>query len=99
ANVFTCTINIHSLFYSSMLSLAPRCTRFPYTTLFRSHQCQTLEGAFATIQQVTKSSLSQVQAVLLSPACASFDQFSGFAERGKRSEEHTSELQSRFELV
>lgn len=47
------------------------------------HQCQTLEGAFATIQQVTKSSLSQVQAVLLSPACASFDQFSGFAERGK----------------
>lgn len=47
------------------------------------HQCQTLESAFATIQQVTKSSLSQVQAVLLSPACASFDQFSGFAERGK----------------
>lgn len=35
------------------------------------HQCQTLENAFTTIQQVTTSSLSQVQAVLLSPACAS----------------------------
>ncbi len=46
------------------------------------HQCQTLDKAFNMIQQVTASSLSQVQAVLLSPACASFDQFSGYAERG-----------------
>ena len=46
------------------------------------HQCQTLDNAFNCIKQVTMSSLSQVQAVLLSPACASFDQFSGYAERG-----------------
>ena len=59
------------------------------------HQCQTLENAFATIQQVTTSSLSQVQAVLLSPACASFDQFSGFAARG----EHFSQLVKRLDHV
>ena len=59
------------------------------------HQCQTLEKAFATIQQVTSSSLSQVQAVLLSPACASFDQYSGYAARG----EHFSQLVSQLECV
>lgn len=59
------------------------------------HQCQTLEGAFAMIQQITASSLSQVQAVLLSPACASFDQFSGFAARG----EHFSQLVKQLENV
>ncbi|WP_201587028.1 UDP-N-acetylmuramoyl-L-alanine--D-glutamate ligase [Psychrobacter jeotgali] len=46
------------------------------------HQCHTLEEAFNVIEQVIASSLSQVQAVLLSPACASFDQFSGYEARG-----------------
>ncbi len=58
------------------------------------HQCQTLEQAFATIQHVTKSSLSQVQAVLLSPACASFDQYSGYAERG----DHFNQLVGQLSL-
>ncbi len=48
----------------------------------RLHQCKTLDQAFETVQQLTASSLSQVQAVLLSPACASFDQFNGYADRG-----------------
>lgn len=59
------------------------------------HQCQTLENAFATIQQVTVSSLSQVQAVLLSPACASFDQYSGYAARG----EHFIQLVKQLNVV
>ncbi|WP_201528952.1 UDP-N-acetylmuramoyl-L-alanine--D-glutamate ligase [Psychrobacter frigidicola] len=58
------------------------------------HQCQTLEGAFAIIQQVTSSSLSQVQAVLLSPACASFDQSSGYAARGDYFRQLVTELET-----
>ncbi|GAF53425.1 UDP-N-acetylmuramoyl-L-alanine--D-glutamate ligase [Psychrobacter sp. JCM 18900] len=58
-------------------------------------QCQTLENAFATIQQVTTSSLSQVQAVLLSPACASFDQYSGYAARG----DHFSQLVNQLDTA
>jgi len=59
------------------------------------HQCQTLEHAFETIKQVTTSSLSQVQAVLLSPACASFDQYNGYAARG----EHFSEMVTQLNIV
>jgi UDP-N-acetylmuramoylalanine--D-glutamate ligase len=59
------------------------------------HQCQTLEGAFETLHQVTASSLSQVQAVLLSPACASFDQFDGYAARG----EHFSQLVAQLDTA
>ena len=47
------------------------------------HQCQTLDNAFTLIKQLTASSLSEIQAVLLSPACASFDQFSGYEARGE----------------
>ncbi|MEN2752457.1 UDP-N-acetylmuramoyl-L-alanine--D-glutamate ligase [Psychrobacter sp. FBL11] len=55
-------------------------------------QCQTLKNAFIAIQHVTSSSLSQVQAVLLSPACASFDQFSGYAARGDYFSELVTQL-------
>lgn len=48
------------------------------------HQCGTLAHAITLSHSLTQSSLSQVQAVLLSPACASFDQFKGFEDRGEQ---------------
>ena len=42
------------------------------------HRCPDLAGAVARARSVAKPG----EVVLLSPACASFDQFSGYAERG-----------------
>src|SRR2546422_6011417 len=71
-----------------MIRRPPRSTLFPYTTLFRS---------FPGFTYVVKSSL----AVEIDPS----EGFRSYAPRGDvasdrgRSEEHTSELQSRLHLV
>src|SRR6185312_15124882 len=57
-----------------MIRRPPRSTLFPYTTLFRSRDLRSAEGAFRQAQGCTRRG----------PA---------------RSEEHTSELQSRSDLV
>jgi len=50
--------------------------------------CGTLERAL----EAASAAASEGQAVLLSPACASFDQFEDFAERGRRFEEQVRAL-------
>src|SRR2546422_8004655 len=66
-----------------MIRLPPRSTLFPYTTLFRSPLGSAYDGGWEGYLQ---RSLRQA----VNPAIAS-----GYS----RSEEHTSELQSRLRLV
>src|SRR5690606_42128095 len=75
----------------------PGSTLFPYTTLFRSYTMTTLGQVFAPLGGEDKDGAGQVGAVRR-PAGAS-----GVVRRRQsaahRSEEHTSELQSRENLV
>src|SRR5687768_17933987 len=70
-----------------MIRPPPRSTLFPYTTLFRSAVCCRCSRA-----SLPSSSPS-------SPSCSSRGWTSRSPRRSSRSEEHTSELQSRLHLV
>src|SRR5699024_11914265 len=82
------------LFFLFLLPRPPRYTLFPYTTLFRSKLTENSFliilfnlSAYVTIANSSKQSLILVIAILNSSLIY------------MRSEEHTSELQSRFDLV
>src|SRR5437868_8100398 len=77
------TTTFDSIFFFLMIRRPPRSTLFPYTTLFRSLKNRFRHLPTAKWQTVTWS--------WCSPLCAN--------KRDERSEEHTSELQSRFDLV
>src|SRR2546422_4266911 len=66
-----------------MIRRPPRSTLFPYTTLFRSHERQRGEGGNG--DQARRD--------------APHEQHEDEETAGERSEEHTSELQSRLHLV
>src|SRR5438105_7945863 len=73
-----------------MIRRPPRSTLFPYTTLFRSPRA----GRIAPRR-------SRPRSVLLGPRLAprAFGARARYRAREARSEEHTSELQSRVDLV
>src|SRR5699024_11887841 len=82
------------LFLSSRVASSPTCTLFPYTTLFRS---VLLLGDYrAALEQLRRQEFDDLDedknTDLVAPAITSPDY-------RVRSEEHTSELQSRFDLV
>src|SRR5256884_7322690 len=76
-----------------MIRRPPRSTLFPYTTLFRSRTRRGPQG----FQQWPQAGLfgSQPQGA----GEAEVSQGGGEGDGGGRSEEHTSELQSRLHLV
>src|SRR5258707_9507574 len=78
-----------------MIRRPPRSTLFPYTTLFRSYPAETLQlnGGDCDDMSVCYSSL--LASIGISTAFIDVIP----PERPERSEEHTSELQSRQYLV
>src|SRR3712207_6927046 len=86
-----------------MIRRPPRSTLFPYTTLFRS-----VEDARVVLDAVAEAHLAQHLHVVLRalPQAVRLEQLALLLELGaalveleERSEEHTSELQSRQYLV
>src|SRR3712207_7135775 len=86
-----------------MIRRPPRSTLFPYTTLFRS-------DAAAASGELGRAPLNLflghgeragdvARVVLLAPAHVDDDDLPGVHQTAQRSEEHTSELQSRQYLV
>src|SRR2546428_8342364 len=74
-----------------MIRRPPRSTLFPYTTLFRSD----LAGAGAGAVEHLDEGLGHVALAVEEVAL----EFGAVALHDRRSEEHTSELQSRSDLV
>src|SRR3712207_7408570 len=80
-----------------MIRRPPRSTLFPYTTLFRSHLSRDPRGAGRTFHLVDPNPMSarRVYELIAEKANRKLPRFNLSA----RSEEHTSELQSRQYLV
>src|SRR5258708_34356142 len=76
-----------SFFFFLMIRRPPRSTLFPYTTLFRSLNCQRI---MSSVAMATVGWRNTTQDMPLEPSWVVFLQ---------RSEEHTSELQSPDHLV
>src|SRR3712207_7541794 len=77
-----------------MIRRPPRSTLFPYTTLFRS--LTALDSRLASTRSSRAASQTPVRSA---SSVASNRRCSGAVDRCARSEEHTSELQSRQYLV
>src|SRR3712207_7491467 len=84
-------------FFFLMIRRPPRSTLFPYTTLFRSRRQQAIMPAMPTIAAEAGSGTYAIQIPLrvARNTCCDFTK----SGAGARSEEHTSELQSRQYLV
>src|SRR2546430_12681319 len=80
-----------------MIRRPPRSTLFPYTTLFRSNRMSDLQKHYSTQQWLTFARGAAARPVSAESRSARVRRLSQRA--WKRSEEHTSELQSQSNLV
>src|SRR5689334_23563954 len=82
-----------------MIRRPPRSTLFPYTTLFRSDPC--VVDGYADGPHVRERADHSVCAGRLKATTSTRGELidPGLQRRVRRSEEHTSELQSQFHLV
>src|SRR2546430_7702849 len=94
---------MYFFFFFLMIRRPPRSTLFPYTTLFRSHECGFAEAAGEN-QPAWRKTLEQDAPA--DPLVATVGILDGDAGKFQvqqllrgRSEEHTSELQSQSNLV
>src|SRR5207253_10987201 len=92
----SCTISFYCLFFL-MIRRPPRSTLFPYTTLFRSHH---RAAQFDSRRAAASDAFSRLEQRLPRRRKTRGRGRSEGEERARvRSEEHTSELQSRGHLV
>src|SRR3712207_7245020 len=84
-----------------MIRRPPRSTLFPYTTLFRSRELVPLAAMFVAgvVWKLAVFEQTERGTTELTPGIYSLPAFFDFFAVGMRSEEHTSELQSRQYLV
>src|SRR5206468_12738726 len=99
---------VHSIFchcFLLMLPPPPSSTLFPYTTLFRSVDGSSDSQSLIRVRGLNKTysrggeKIQVLQGLNLDVDKGDFVAFMGPSGSGKRSEEHTSELQSRSDLV
>src|SRR2546428_7688901 len=89
-------------FFFLMIRRPPRSTLFPYTTLFRSVRAPPVPHSSVRLLSVfcPRTSCNAARRhISLSPGCFGFSNTCGRPFSVARSEEHTSELQSRSDLV
>src|SRR2546422_2939260 len=86
------------LFFFLMIRRPPRSTLFPYTTLFRSlSSVRLLSNNPEKVEALERAGIRVVERI---PCLAApLDSTETYLRTKKRSEEHTSELQSRLHLV
>src|SRR5690348_17468313 len=93
-------INVFNFIFFLMIRRPPRSTLFPYTTLFRSQNHGKFNGSIEEQLSVLDLAVrhgAHAVDIEIETAEVAPERLSQF--RGRRSEEHTSELQSPVHLV